>query len=87
MSAVRHERLDALDYVRIHAMLINLLVWIIVGGVAGWLADEYSFGAAFAVTAVVLAVGLVAAIASRETRNRSQPEPDPESTSAQTPLT
>jgi MFS family permease len=38
--------------------------------VAGRLADKYSFGAAFAVTAGVVAAGLLAAIVSRETRIR-----------------
>ena len=42
--------------------------------VAGWLADEYSFGAAFGVTAGVLAFGLVTAIASKETRHRKDPD-------------
>jgi MFS family permease len=55
--------------------------------VAGWLADEYSFGAAFAATAVVLSVGLVAAIGSRETRHRTQPDAEPETTPAPTPST
>jgi MFS family permease len=40
--------------------------------VAGGLADNYSFGAAFAATAVVLLIGLAAALASRETRHRPQ---------------
>lgn len=52
---------------------------------AGALADRYSFGAAFAATAGVLALGLVAAVSSRETRHRPQPDPDPETTQAQTP--
>jgi MFS family permease len=39
--------------------------------VAGQLADSYSFGAGFAVTAAVLAVGLVAAVLSKETRHRA----------------
>jgi dipeptide/tripeptide permease len=37
---------------------------------AGWLADDYSFGAAFGVTAAVLAAGLVTAFFSAETRHR-----------------
>jgi MFS family permease len=37
---------------------------------AGWLADRYSFGAAFGVTTGVLAAGLLAAAVSRETRHR-----------------
>ncbi len=41
---------------------------------AGWLAEQYSFGAAFAATAGVLAIGLVAAVASRETRHRADPD-------------
>jgi MFS family permease len=41
---------------------------------AGWLAETYSFGAAFIATAGVLALGLVAAVASRETRHRADPE-------------
>jgi MFS family permease len=41
--------------------------------VAGKLADSYSFGAGFLVSAVVVASGLVAAILSRETRHRVQP--------------
>ena len=40
--------------------------------VAGWLADEYSFGAAFGVTAGVLAAGLVAALLSKETQHRRE---------------
>jgi dipeptide/tripeptide permease len=55
--------------------------------VAGWLADQYSFSAAFAATTGVVAVGLVAAIASRETRHQSQPDPEPESTSTPSPST
>ena len=43
--------------------------------VAGWLADEYSFGAAFAVTAGVLAAGLVAALVSKETQHRREAAP------------
>ena len=39
--------------------------------VAGWLADEYSFGAAFGVTAGVLVAGLITAVLSTETRQRS----------------
>ena len=39
--------------------------------VAGWLADEYSFGAAFGVTAGVLVAGLLTAVMSTETRQRS----------------
>jgi MFS family permease len=39
--------------------------------VAGWLADEYSFGAAFGVTAGVLVAGLITAALSAETRRRS----------------
>jgi len=42
---------------------------------AGWLADEYSFGAAFGVTAGVLAAGLVTALLSKETRHRQEPAP------------
>ncbi|MGH8970369.1 MAG: MFS transporter [Actinomycetes bacterium] len=42
--------------------------------IAGWLADNYSFGAAFGATAGMLALGLVASIFSRETRHRPQPE-------------
>ena len=51
--------------------------------VAGWLADEYSFGAAFGVTAGVLAAGLVAALLSKETQHRqvaAPPEPAPGTT-------
>jgi MFS family permease len=55
--------------------------------VAGWLADQYSFSAAFAATTGVVAVGLVAAIASRETRQQRQPDPEPETTSAPAPST
>lgn len=55
--------------------------------VAGWLADQYSFSAAFAATTGVVAVGLLAAVASRETRHESQPDPEPESSAAQTPST
>jgi MFS family permease len=46
--------------------------------VAGWLADDYSFAAAFGVTAGVLAAGVLTAIFSTETRHRvSEPEPAP----------
>jgi MFS family permease len=55
--------------------------------VAGWLADQYSFGAAFAATTGVVAAGLLASIASRETRHRAEPDAEPESTAAQTPST
>ena len=41
--------------------------------IAGWLAEQYSFGAAFIATAGVLALGLVMAVASRETRHRGEP--------------
>jgi MFS family permease len=41
---------------------------------AGWLAEQYSFGAAFGATAGVLALGVVAAVASRETRHRAGPD-------------
>jgi len=41
---------------------------------AGWLADAYSFGAAFGATAAVMAVGLVTSLLSRETRHRPEPE-------------
>ena len=44
---------------------------------AGWLAEQYSFGAAFIATAGVLALGLVMAVASRETRHRGDPEQPP----------
>jgi MFS family permease len=54
--------------------------------VAGWLADQYSFSAAFAATTGVVSVGLIAAIASRETKHQPRPEPEPENTSAPTPL-
>jgi MFS family permease len=47
---------------------------------AGWLAEQYSFGAAFGATAGVLAIGLVAAVTSRETRHR--PDPDQPSVTA-----
>jgi len=55
--------------------------------VAGWLADQYSFSAAFAATTGVLAVGLIAAIASRETKHQARPDPEPETAPAPTPLT
>ncbi len=42
---------------------------------AGWLADEYSFGAAFGVTAGVLAAGLLTSVLSTETRQRAAPAP------------
>ena len=42
---------------------------------AGWLADTYSFGAAFGVTAGVLLAGLVTAALSTETRHRPTPTP------------
>ena len=50
---------------------------------AGFLADDYSFAAAFAATAVVLAAGIVASVFSTETRHRGEPataEPAPGST-------
>lgn len=53
--------------------------------VAGWLADTYSFGAAFAATTAVLAAGILAAAVSRETRNLTQPDPDPERTTTRAP--
>jgi MFS family permease len=45
--------------------------------IAGRLADNYSFGAAFGVTASVLAAGLVTTLFSTETRHRAAP-PSPE---------
>jgi MFS family permease len=45
--------------------------------IAGRLADNYSFGAAFGVTAAVLATGLVTTFFSTETRHRAAP-PSPE---------
>jgi MFS family permease len=45
--------------------------------VAGRLADNYSFGAAFGVTAAVLATGLITTFFSTETRHRAAP-PSPE---------
>jgi MFS family permease len=53
--------------------------------VAGWLADRYSFGAAFGVTSAVLAVGLLGAAVSRETRQRSKTEPETEPGTAPAP--
>jgi MFS family permease len=55
--------------------------------VAGWLADEYSFAAAFGVTTAVLATGVAASVLSRETRHRPQPAPEPEHTTTPTPST
>ncbi|MBA2768903.1 MAG: MFS transporter [Sporichthyaceae bacterium] len=47
--------------------------------VAGWLADDYSFGAAFGVTAGVLAAGFVMSLMSTETRHRpTTVEPQPQ---------
>jgi MFS family permease len=46
--------------------------------VAGRLADNYSFGAAFGATAAVLGTGLVTSVFSTETRHRAAPPP-PES--------
>ena len=46
--------------------------------VAGWLADDYSFGAAFGVTAAVLAAGAVLALLATETRQRAEPAPSAE---------
>jgi dipeptide/tripeptide permease len=40
---------------------------------AGWLADDVSYSAGFGVTAGVLALGLLAAIFSRETRPSARP--------------
>ena len=42
--------------------------------VAGWLADDYSFAAAFGVTAGVLVAGFVTAMFSTETRHREDEE-------------
>jgi MFS family permease len=39
---------------------------------AGWLADTYSFGAAFGATAAVLGLALVTTLTSRETRHRPE---------------
>jgi len=61
MPAVRHERLDALNYERIHAMLINLLVWIIVGGIAGWLASLVVRGGGMGIVGDII-VGVVGAL-------------------------
>jgi uncharacterized membrane protein YeaQ/YmgE (transglycosylase-associated protein family) len=61
MSAVRHERMDMLDYERIHAMLINLLVWIIVGGIAGWLASLVVRGGGMGIVGDII-VGVVGAL-------------------------
>jgi MFS family permease len=55
--------------------------------VAGSLADNISFGAAFGATSAVMATGLVASVLSRETRHGSPPDPVPETTSSPTPLT
>ncbi len=41
---------------------------------AGWLADQYSFNAAFAATAGVLALGFFVTLVSRETRHRQEPD-------------
>ena len=61
MPAVRLERLDALNYERIHAMLINLLVWIIVGGIAGWLASLVVRGGGMGIVGDIV-VGVVGAL-------------------------
>jgi MFS family permease len=45
--------------------------------VAGWLADDYSFGAAFGVTAAVLGAALLTAFFSTETRHREETQPEP----------
>jgi len=42
---------------------------------AGWLADDYSFGAAFGVTAAVLLAGLATTLLSSETRHRAESPP------------
>lgn len=55
--------------------------------VAGSLADHYSFGAAFGATTAVMAAGLVTSVASRETRNRAQPDPQPETSGTPRPST
>lgn len=49
---------------------------------AGYLADEYSFGAAWGVTAGVLAAGLVTAVLSTETKHKPK---DPEAVDAPPP--
>lgn len=49
---------------------------------AGYLADEYSFGAAWGVTAGVLAAGLVTAVLSTETKHKPK---DPETVDAPPP--
>lgn len=50
---------------------------------AGWLADSYSFGAAFGVTAGVLAAGLVTTALSSETRHKPAAVPTGPSPSAE----
>src|SRR5262245_15961031 len=61
MSAARYERMDTLDEERTHAMLINLLVWIIVGGIAGWLASLVVQGGGMGIVGDVI-VGVVGAL-------------------------
>jgi MFS family permease len=55
--------------------------------VAGSLADNISFGAAFGATTAVMATGLLASVLSRETRHGPPRDPVRESTPAPTPLT
>jgi uncharacterized membrane protein YeaQ/YmgE (transglycosylase-associated protein family) len=61
MSALRDERLDTLNEERTHVMLINLLVWIIVGGIAGWLASLLVQGTGMGVIGDII-VGIVGAL-------------------------
>jgi len=48
--------------------------------VAGMLADEYSYSAAFLATAAVVAIGLLAAVFSTETRHRTTTTPSADAT-------
>lgn len=43
--------------------------------VAGWLADDFSFGAAFGATAAIFLLGLAASLLSAETRHRGERAP------------
>jgi uncharacterized membrane protein YeaQ/YmgE (transglycosylase-associated protein family) len=61
MSTNRHGRWDALDEERTHGMLINLLVWIIVGGIAGWLASLVVQGTGMGIVGDII-VGIVGAL-------------------------
>src|SRR5215467_3794200 len=54
-------RIEKREAERIHIMLINLLVWIIVGGIAGWLASLVVQGTGMGIVGDII-VGIVGAL-------------------------